>query len=343
MTKHVTYKDSGVDINEADRLVDFLRTRNRNIGGFSGLMPVPKGFKKPMLVASTDGVGTKLLVAKAVGKLGTIGIDLVAMVINDLLVCGARPLFFLDYYATGTLRSSEAQQVIEGILQGCEIAGCPLIGGETAELPGLYQKGDFDLAGFGVGVVEAEKVIDGRRVMAGDLVYGFSSSGLHSNGYSLARRVLLEGAGLKPGRRVSALGEGSLADHLLEPTRIYTSLVKRLLASKANIRAFSHITGGGIEGNLNRVLPPRLDAEVDVNAWERPPIFHLIQEKGPVAPAEMFRTFNMGIGFMAVAPSDDQQKIFRAAAQAGEKVQIIGRIVKGGSAKVRLINLPKDA
>jgi phosphoribosylformylglycinamidine cyclo-ligase len=336
VAKGISYKDSGVDIDEADRLIDYLKTKNRSIGGFSGLMPIPRGYKRPLLVASTDGVGTKLLVAKAAGDLSTIGIDLVAMVVNDLLVCGAKPLFFLDYYATGRLRTSEARQVIDGIFQGCEIAGWPLIGGETAELPGLYQGGDFDLAGFGVGVVEAGQQIDGRRIKAGDLVYGFSSNGLHSNGYSLARRVLLDKAGLRLGSKVPGMRGATVKSVLLQPTRIYTSLVDKLLRTRADIRGFAHITGGGIPGNLNRVLPPRLDAEIQWGSWEPHPVFELIEQSGPVSRDEMLKTFNMGLGFMAVAPESEDAKIHRAAKAAGETVSIVGQIVRG-SGKVRIV------
>ena len=329
MPRQISYRDSGVDIDEADRLVDYLKTRNRTIGGFSGLMPLPRGYKKPMLVASTDGVGTKLLVAKAAGDLSTIGIDLVGMVVNDLLVCGAKPLFFLDYYATGKLRTADAKQVLDGIFRGCELAGWPLIGGETAELPGLYRNGDFDLAGFGVGIVEAGKQVDGKRVKVGDAIYGFASAGLHSNGYSLARHALIQRGKLKMDTPIAALNNATLRKALLTPTKIYCKLVEKLLKSGADIRAMAHITGGGIPGNLNRVLPKRADAEVQWGSWKPHPIFELIQRTGPVSRDEMLNTFNMGIGYIAVAPEGDAAKIQRAAKAAGEKVAIIGKIVKG--------------
>ncbi len=328
--KPVTYAGAGVSIEKGDRLVDFLREKNPAIGGFSGLVPFDgRGMKKPMLVASTDGVGTKLLLAKQAGDCSTIGIDLVAMVINDLLVCGARPLFFLDYYASGKLDLKQAKAVIQGILAGCEIAKCPLIGGETAELPGLYRDGDFDLAGFGIGVVDGAKAIDGSKIKTGDLVFGFESSGIHSNGYSLARQVLTEGPDALPlNAKVKELGM-SLKKALLQPTKIYTALTEALAASGARIKGYAHITGGGIPGNLNRVLPKDVDAVVDTAAWTPHPLFAMIEARGPVQKDEMFRTFNMGLGFMAVAGKKDKETILAAAAQAGEKAHVVGRIVEG--------------
>lgn len=336
MAKGATYAGAGVNIKKADQLIDFLREANPSIGGFSGLVPFNgRGMKKPMLVASTDGVGTKLLLAKQAGDYSTIGIDLVAMVINDLLVCGARPLFFLDYYATGQLDLKEAKAIMKGILKGCEIAGSPLIGGETAELPGLYQKGDFDLAGFGVGVVDGAAVIDGRKIKPGDLVFGFESSGIHSNGYSLVRRVLTEGENALPlSGRVRELG-GTLKSVLLKPTKIYSALTQALGGSGATVKGYAHITGGGIPGNLNRVLPAGVDAVVDTASWEVPPVFRLIQERGPVDEMEMFRTFNMGLGFMAVAAKKDRETILAAAREAGEKAHVVGEVTKG-SGRVEL-------
>ena len=329
MPKAVTYEDAGVSIRKGDEVVDFLRTRNKSIGGFSGLFPLKTdGMKKPMLVASTDGVGTKLLVAKEAKDCSTIGIDLVAMVINDLLVCGAKPLFFLDYYATSRLDIREAREVLEGILAGCEIAKSPLIGGETAELPGLYAPGDFDLAGFGIGIVDGAKAIDGRTIVPGDLVFGFESTGIHSNGYSLARHVLLDRAGMSLKTRVKELGS-TLGATLLKPTRIYTDLAAAIVKSKAVVKGFAHITGGGIPGNLNRALPKKVDAVVYKNRWDTPPIFKMIQRLGPVDYPEMLKTFNMGIGFMAVAAPSEQKRIFKAAEAAGDTVHLVGEIVKG--------------
>lgn len=329
MAKPITYEDAGVSIERGDKVVDYLRGRNKTIGGFSGLFPLStRGMQRPMLVASTDGVGTKLLIARTAGEVSTVGIDLVAMVVNDLITCGARPLFFLDYYATGKLELGEAKAVLSGILKGCDIAGCPLIGGETAEMPGLYAKGDFDLAGFGVGIVDAKQVIDGRRIKTGDLVFGFESSGLHSNGFSLARKVLLEHAGMQLSTKVKELSS-TLSSALLRPTKIYAKLVAELRKAKADVKAYAHITGGGIPGNLCRVLPPKVDAVVRKRMWDTPSIFKMIQRCGPVDYAEMLRTFNMGIGFMAVAAGSEQNRIAKAAKAAGEQAHVIGEIVRG--------------
>lgn len=327
MAKTISYKDAGVNISEADKLVDYLKTKNSAIGGFSGLMPLPKGFKKPMLVASTDGVGTKLLLAKSMKDYSTIGIDLVAMVVNDMAVNGARPLFFLDYYATGALKLKDARQIIDGILEGCAQAGCPLIGGETAELPGLYQPGDFDLAGFAVGIVDADKVITGKGIKPGDIVFGLPSSGIHSNGYSLVRKVV-ETAGVSLNKRVPELGEKTLGQILLEPTRIYTKFINKLI-TKVPIKALAHITGGGITGNLNRVLPSKTDAIVHEGQWPLPPIFQFLEDSGPVAHDEMHRTFNMGLGMMGVVAAADVTRLTRAAKAAGEEIFIVGTIEKG--------------
>lgn len=337
MPKSITYEQSGVSIRVGDQVVDYLRRKNKAIGGFSGLFPVPsRGMRKPMLVASADGVGTKILVARMAGDLSTVGIDLVAMVINDLITCGAKPLFFLDYYATGHLELDEAKQVLGGIVRGCEIAGCALIGGETAEMPGLYKKGDFDLAGFGVGIVDAGQVIDGSTIKAGDAVIGFESTGMHSNGFSLARRVLVDNCEMRMSTRLKEL-DAPLGSVLLTPTRIYTDLAEQLRRSRVGVKAYAHITGGGIAGNLSRVLPHTVDAVVYKNRWDSPPIFKLIQRCGPVDYQEMLRTFNMGIGFIAVVPSENAQRALAAATRAGHKAHVIGEIVKGrGRVRVKV-------
>jgi phosphoribosylformylglycinamidine cyclo-ligase len=306
-----TYRDAGVDIDEGDALVERLKPHARRtmrpeilagIGGFGGLFELPEGYKKPVLVVGTDGVGTKLKLAFLSGRHETVGIDLVAMSVNDVVVCGAEPLVFLDYYATSGLRAAEAEKVIAGIAEGCVRAGCTLIGGETAELPGFYAPGEYDLAGFCVGVVEKSKILDGSKVQAGDVVLGLASTGLHSNGYSLARKVLLERAGLPL--------EGELLEQLIAPTQIY---VKECLALRdaVDVHAFAHITGGGLPGNLPRVLPKETRARLDATAWTRPPIFDRIAELGNVAPDEMLRTFNCGIGMCVVLAKGDV-----AAAQA---------------------------
>lgn len=335
MQRTISYKDAGVDINEADKLVEYLKTKNSAIGGFSGLMPLPKGMKKPMLVASTDGVGTKLLLAKAMKDYSSIGIDLVGMVVNDMAVNGARPILFLDYYATGALNLKEAKQVIDGIMEGCSQAGCPLIGGETAELPGLYKPGDFDLAGFAVGVVDADKVITGKTVKPGDIVFGIASSGIHSNGYSLVRRII-EKSGLAMNKKVSGLGNRTLGRTLLEPTRIYTGIVNKILA-KVPVKAFAHITGGGITGNLNRALPSKTDAIIHEGQWPVLPIFDLLEKLGPVEHDEMYRTFNMGLGMMGVIAPGDLDKLKRAAKAAGEEIYVVGTIEKG-SGQVSIVS-----
>ena len=299
----LTYRDAGVDIEEGDALVERIKPHARRtlrpevlagIGGFGGLFEIPKGYREPVLVAGTDGVGTKLKLAFASGRHETVGIDLVAMSVNDVVVCGAEPVVFLDYFATSRLRADQAERVIAGIAEGCVRAGCALIGGETAELPGFYAEGEYDLAGFCVGVVEKSRILDGSRVRAGDVVLGLASSGLHSNGYSLARKVF----GDRP--------TGELLDLLLEPTRIY---VKDCLALRAaiDVHAFAHITGGGLPGNLPRVLPPEHRAVLRRGSWPVPAVFERIQRAGNVAPEEMLRTFNMGVGMCVVVRKSDAQ------------------------------------
>ncbi|MCE5230889.1 phosphoribosylformylglycinamidine cyclo-ligase [bacterium] len=331
----MTYSKAGVDIDAGDELVEHLKKINPAIGGFAGLCPLPRGMKNPRLVASTDGVGTKLLVAQLAGRHESIGIDLVAMVVNDLIVCGAKPLFFLDYFATGKLKGQEAREVIQGIVAGCEDAGCPLIGGETAEMPGMYAPGHYDLAGFGVGVVEANQVIDGRGVKPGDLIVGLSSTGLHSNGYSLARKALLpeDTKAAKAALKRSAWRGGpSLADLMLEPTRIYVRTVMDLIG-RGWVKAAAHITGGGIEGNLVRVLPNGTTAWVDLATWTPPSIFELIAERGPVDEGEMFRVFNMGIGMILVVAAEHARQLVKRAEAMGQRAQVIGWMDAAGSKK----------
>jgi len=297
----LTYRDSGVNIGEGDALVERIKPHARRtlrpevlagIGGFGGLFEIPKGYREPVLVAGTDGVGTKLKLAFTSGRHETVGIDLVAMSVNDVVVCGAEPVAFLDYFATSRLRADQAERVIAGIAEGCVRAGCALIGGETAELPGFYAEGEYDLAGFCVGVVEKSRILDGSRVRAGDAVLGLASSGLHSNGYSLARKVF----GDRP--------TGELLDLLLEPTRIY---VKDCLALRAaiDVHAFAHVTGGGLPGNLPRVLPPEHRAVLRPGSWPRPRIFELLQKTAKIDDAEMLRTFNCGVGMCAVVRRED--------------------------------------
>ncbi len=323
MAKKITYKDSGVDIDEGDSLVDDLKKINPSIGGFGGLVPVPKGLKNPQLVLATDGVGTKLLVAEELKIYNTIGIDLVAMVVNDLVVTGAKPISFLDYYATDRLNKAQALDVLKGIVEGCRQAGCELTGGETAELPGVYPKGGFDLAGFGVGVVEKSAVIDGSKIKPGDAVIGLPSSGIHSNGYSLARRVLLDQAPAPKGAKKRAVLES-----MLKPTSIYVQPILKLL-KKVKVRGIAHITGGGIAGNLIRVLPEKVYAQIDPTTWDRPEIFKTIQEKGPVEESEMYKVFNMGIGMCVVVPERDKELAIKVLRRAMVHAVEIGVIKKG--------------
>lgn len=328
-----TYAGAGVDIEAGDSLVDFIREHNPAIGGFSGLAALPAGMKRPRLVMSTDGVGTKLLVAQAAGIHRTIGIDLVAMVVNDIIVCGARPLWFLDYFATGALKQGEAREVLAGIMEGCRLAGCELVGGETAEMPGMYAPGHYDLAGFGVGVVEAGDALDGAKVRPGDVILGLESSGLHSNGYSLARSALLPRSAAAGRRALAApIGSGgrTLAEAMLEPTTIYVKLVTALL-KKHDIRAMANITGGGIAGNLVRVLPRGVRAEIRVGSWPVPEIFCEIERRGPVAREEMLRVFNMGVGYIIVCPAEEARAIIRRSGAAGIGCHAIGEIVRGTS------------
>lgn len=337
--KSMTYAQSGVDIDKADSLVDHLKTINPAIGGFSGLFPLPRGMKNPRLVAATDGVGTKLLVAQMAKNHATIGIDLVAMSVNDLIVCGAKPLFFLDYFATGHLKNEDAKEVISGIVEGCDQAMCPLIGGETAEMPGMYSPGHYDLAGFCVGAVEAKAVVDGSRIAQGDVIIGLGSNGLHSNGYSLARKALLgdESDACKTRaalRRKLYKGGPTVADAMLTPTRIYVKTVLDL-CKKFDVKGAAHITGGGIAGNLIRVLPQGVRACIERFSWEVPAIFEAIAEGGPVASEEMFKVFNMGIGFILVVPGDQAKKVVQRARRLGEQCEVIGWIDKTRRAKAK--------
>ncbi|MFT3922828.1 MAG: phosphoribosylformylglycinamidine cyclo-ligase [Myxococcales bacterium] len=334
MSSGLSYRDAGVDIDAGDELVRRIKPlaeRTRipeqlgGIGGFAGLCGLPLGMKEPVLVSGTDGVGTKLKVAFLTNRHHTVGIDLVAMCVNDVATTGARPLFFLDYFATGKLEVDQAAKVIEGIAEGCSQAGCSLLGGETAELPGFYGGGEYDLAGFAVGVVEKSAIIDGKKVAPGDVVLGVSSSGLHSNGYSLARKALLERANLSLEAVHPALGE-PLVDALMRPTRIY---VKSILAAIAagEIHSLCHVTGGGLPENLPRVLPANVALELDTSSWKRPPIFDLIQRSANVEESEMYRTFNMGLGLVMCVAERDADAVQRSLEASGEVVQRVGRAI----------------
>jgi len=331
------YKKAGVDIDAGNEFVRRIRALVRStfrpevltdIGGFGGLFRFdPKKYKDPVLVSGTDGVGTKLKIASLLGRHDTVGIDLVAMCVNDVAVCGAEPLFFLDYLAVGKLAVGQAETIIAGIVEGCRQAGCALIGGETAEMPGFYPDGEYDLAGFAVGVIERERLIDGSRVRPGDVVIGLASTGLHSNGYSLARRVLLEQAKMTLKEQVPGQSE-TLGEILLRPTRIYVRTI-RVLVEAGEIRAIAHITGGGLTENLPRVLPEGCQAVITRKAWTPPPIFGLIQSRGHVGDDEMFRVFNMGAGLVLVVPPDRADTVLRSAEAQGDKAFRIGMIEKG--------------
>jgi phosphoribosylformylglycinamidine cyclo-ligase len=352
--KPMTYRDAGVDIDVGDRFAaSIMRTVRSthgprvisNQGGFAGLFALNfreelfrDNYVDPVMVACTDGVGTKLKIAFETGLHNTVGIDLVAMSANDLVVLGATPLFFLDYIATSKVELEVLHFVIEGIAEGCHQAGMALLGGETAEMPDFYTEGEYDLAGFAVGVVEREKILDGRHTRPGDLIIGMDSNGLHSNGFSLVRRVLLKRSRMKLDAWVDELGD-YLAEELLKPTRIYTRAADKVLRKykvRKAVRGFAHITGGGLPGNLCRVLPNNCDAVVDLGAWEPSAIFGLIQSRGKIDEAEMYRVFNMGIGFIVVANPSNADAIVGTLAKEGFPSRIIGE-VREGDGEVRLV------
>jgi phosphoribosylformylglycinamidine cyclo-ligase len=335
----LSYQAAGVDIDAGNALVERIKpvaARTRipgvlaGLGGFGSLFELPlERYRRPVLVAGTDGVGTKLKLAMETGRHQGVGIDLVAMCVNDIVVQGAEPLFFLDYYATGKLEVDVAAAVVEGIGRGCELAGCALVGGETAEMPGMYPPGEYDLAGFCVGVVEKDAILDGSRVAAGDVLIGLPSSGPHSNGYSLIRKVLeRSGTGLD-----QAFDGSSLGQCLLEPTRIYVKPLLQLLA-QAEVHALAHITGGGISENLPRVLPQGCAAVVDLEAWSLPPVFQWLRQQGGIADAEMLRTFNCGIGMIVCLPAGQFDAALAELRAAGESPLRLGHI-EPGSPSVR--------
>jgi phosphoribosylformylglycinamidine cyclo-ligase len=326
--KNATYRDAGVDMDAGDALVEAIKPLAKRtmrpevlagIGGFGALVEISRKYREPVLVAGTDGVGTKLKLAFELERHDTVGIDLVAMSVNDILVQGAEPLFFLDYFACGKLDVATARDVIAGIAKGCEYGGCALIGGETAEMPGMYPQGEYDLAGFAVGVVEKSEVINGRSIVPGDVLLGLASSGAHSNGYSLIRRIVEQG---KADLKADFHGR-PLADVLLEPTRIY---VKPMLAlmKQLRVKGLAHITGGGLVGNVPRVLPDTVKAVIDSKTWTMPPLFRWLQEEGGVAEAEMHRVFNCGIGMVVVVSAQDAETAARFLRESGETVYRIG-------------------
>ena len=326
----LSYKDAGVDIDAGNALVDRIKGVTKrtarpevmgSIGGFGALCELPEGYKKPVLVSGTDGVGTKLRLAIDLKQHRGVGIDLVAMCVNDLIVQGAEPLFFLDYYATGKLDVDVAADVVTGIGDGCEQSGCALIGGETAEMPGMYEHGDYDLAGFCVGVVEKDDIIDGSKVAEGDALIALASSGPHSNGYSLIRKIIeVSGADLE-----SDLHGRTLAQHLLEPTRIYVKSVLELI-KQVPVHALSHITGGGFWENIPRVLPKGAKAVIDGNSWDWPVIFDWLKDNGNVSMKEMYRTFNCGVGMVIAVPQEHAERAVDVLTAAGETAWHIGHI-----------------
>jgi phosphoribosylformylglycinamidine cyclo-ligase len=345
----LTYKQAGVDIEAGDEMVRRIRpllerTYSPRVigrhGGFAGLFRLDydeklfqRNYRQPVLVASTDSVGTKVKVGIATGRVRTVGIDCVAMCVNDLICCGAEPMFFLDYIGTHRLQPAGMADIVQGVSDGCVQAGCALLGGETAEMPDLYAEGDFDLAGFAVGVVERRRVVDGANVRAGDVAVALASDGLHANGFGLARRVLLGKGGYRPDDRPPELEGASVADAMLRPTRIYVQPVLAVLRRyrvKRVVKAMAHVTGGGLGGNLPRVLPAGLTVRVKRGSWYVPPIFRLIAAKGPVDAIEMMRVFNMGVGFVMIVSPGFAGTVMNHLRRAGERCWVLGKVRKGG-------------
>lgn len=330
------YRQAGVDVEAGRAFVQQIRnmvdsTRRPEVlgglGGFSGLFQLPSGYQEPVLVSGTDGVGTKLKLAQQCDRHGTVGIDLVAMCVNDVLTCGAEPLFFLDYLATGKLNPDQLAQVVSGITEGCRQSGCALLGGETAEMPGFYQPGEYDLAGFCVGIVEKRQILDGAQVQVGDVAIGLASSGVHSNGFSLVRKILEKtGLGLdtQPDRLAQSLGET-----LLTPTRIYVQPILAARKAGLEIHGMAHITGGGLPENLPRCLAPDQSVRVNPKGWTPLPIFEWLAEQGEVEPLEMFNTFNMGIGFVVLVPPSSADAVCQWFSAQGLEVWAIGEVVPG--------------
>ena len=331
-SRSLTYRDAGVDIDAGDELVESIKPYARKtlrpgvlagVGGFAALFEIARSYREPVLVAGTDGVGTKLKLAFELNRHGSIGIDLVAMSVNDILTQGAEPLFFLDYYACGRLEVPVAAEVIKGIAAGCARAGCALIGGETAEMPGMYPAGEYDVAGFAVGIVEKKRIIDGSGIAEGDVVLGLASSGAHSNGYSLIRKIIaVKGIDLS-----SKLRGRALSEVILEPTRIYVKPVLKLIR-KIPVKGLAHVTGGGLIENVPRVIPAPLAARIERAAWPLPPLFQWLREQGGIADRELYRVFNCGIGMVVVVDRGRAAAAARLLRSAGETVWHIGRIVK---------------
>lgn len=337
MSDSLTYKDSGVDIHEGEKAVKLMKkhvekTFNKNVltglGGFGGLFQLDiAGMKEPVLVSGTDGVGTKLKIAFLTDKHDTVGQDCVAMCVNDILCQGAKPLFFLDYIATGKLEADKVANIVKGIADGCQMAGCALIGGETAEMPDFYADGEYDMAGFAVGVVDRSKIIDGSKIEEGDVLIGIPSSGIHSNGYSLVRKLFFDRMGLTVSDKPVELGM-TLGEALLTPTKIYAETCNKILPIY-DIKGIVHITGGGFYENIPRIIPDGLGVQIKLGSWDILPIFKLIQKHGNIQTDEMFSTLNMGIGLIMVAKAEDAEKIINTLKDAGESANIIGTVCKG--------------
>jgi phosphoribosylformylglycinamidine cyclo-ligase len=334
----LTYRKAGVDIDEGERFVKLIAPMVKrtfrpevmtDIGSFSALfMPDFKRYKEPVLVSGTDGVGTKLKIAFMMDRHNTVGIDLVAMCVNDILTCGAEPLFFLDYLATGRLRPEKASEIIEGVALGCREAGCSLIGGETAEMPGFYAEGEYDIAGFAVGIVDRQEIVNGSNIMDGDVIIGIASEGLHSNGYSLARRLFFQEKGMSVNARIEELG-CTIGEELLKPTRIYVKAYTALKEA-VSIKGMAHITGGGLTGNLPRILPEGITARIKDGSWPVPPVFQMIESMGNIDRNEMRRTFNLGIGYVMIVPGDSAGLAVSLLEKSGYIAYEIGSAEKGG-------------
>lgn len=332
------YKKAGVDIAAGNEAVERMKKHVKrtfrpevmaDLGGFGGLFSLNKEkYEEPVLVSGTDGVGTKLKLAFAMDKHDTIGIDAVAMCVNDIIVQGAEPLFFLDYLACGKVVPEKIEAIVAGISEGCVQSGCALIGGETAEMPGMYSEEEYDIAGFTVGIVDRKKMIDGQSIAPGDAVLGLASSGIHSNGFSLVRRLLLEEAGYSLQDELAELGGAKLGDVLLEPTKIYVKSALKLI-EQVNVKGMAHITGGGFIENIPRVLPEGVNVDIEYGSWPILPIFELMQQKGSITNRDMFTTFNMGIGLVVVVPAEQAEEALRIANELGEKAYRIGTVTEG--------------
>ena len=346
----LTYRSAGVDIEAGEEAVRLIKKDVEStyipgvlgsLGGFAGLFQLPKDLEDPVLVTGTDGVGTKILLAQETGRLDTVGIDLVAMSVNDVLTIGARPILFLDYLAVGRLVPAETAQMVAGVAEGCRQAGCALVGGEMAEMPGLYDPGEFDMAGFCVGIGERKKLVDGSTIAGGDVVLGLASSGLHSNGFSLVRKIL-KTSGLAVADRFPGLGDATgetIADTLLTPTRIYVRSVLGLLDRGVPVRGMAHVTGGGIAGNLTRVIPAGLTARLDRGSWTVPPVFRALQQLGGISDEQMFLTFNMGIGYIVVVAQEAEEAAVRLLTEAGERVVRLGEVASGDGPEAERVTL----